>query len=86
MNVLAEYTLPFLKMQGDTIFYKGPRGEQELLAAAGAIKICGGKYKQKHHYRLPGGEERILYVIRKKDITPDKFPRRIGVPNKNPIK
>lgn len=86
MNVLAEYTLPFLKVQGDTMLYKGPRGEQELLAAAGAIKICGGEYLQSHHYKLPGGEERVLYIIRKTDITPDKYPRRIGVPNKNPIK
>ena len=86
MDVLAEYTLPFLKIQGDTILYKGPRGEKELIAAAEAIKICGGKYQQKHHYRLPGGEERALYIIRKTDITPEKYPRRIGVPKKNPIK
>lgn len=86
MNVLAEYTLPFLRIHGDTLFFKGPRGEQELAAAAGAINICGGKYQQEHHYRLPGGEERVLYVIRKTDITPDKYPRRVGVPSKNPIK
>lgn len=86
MNVLAEYTLPFLKVQGDTILYKGPRGEQELLVAAEAIKVCGGEYLQSHYYRLPGGEERVLYIIRKTKITPDKYPRRIGIPNKKPIK
>lgn len=85
MNVLVEYALPFLKTQGMAILFKGPRGDQELKKAERAIKACGGVFQQKYFYRLPGGEERYLYLIIKKEETPQKYPRRTGVPTRNPL-
>jgi len=86
MNVLVEYALPFLKTKGMAILFKGPRGDQELIDAKAAIKECGGAFQEKYFYRLPGGEKRYLYLIIKKHATPQKYPRRAGVPSKNPLK
>lgn len=85
MNVLAELTLPFLKIGGSALFFKGPRGEEELLEAENAIALCGGLLQESIDYQLPGGEERKLYLVRKVAVTPEEYPRRVGKPTKNPI-
>ncbi len=86
MPVLAEYCLPPLKVGGFFLAMKGPGVEKELLAAEKAIAIMGGKIDQILKIRLPVvGDKRTLVVIRKLEPTPEKYPRRAGIPLKKPL-
>ncbi len=85
--VLAEYTLPFVKVGGCAIFYKSADCKEEVLAASKAIEELGGKLEDIREYELPlGSGKRSLVIISKKNTTPDKYPRRAGKPSKSPIK
>ena len=46
MNILCEMALPFVKVGGKMIAYKGAKGEEELKEAAGALRILGGAQEQ----------------------------------------
>jgi 16S rRNA (guanine527-N7)-methyltransferase len=84
--VLAELALPLLLPGGKGIFYKGPRGEQEMAAAAKALTVCGGKVTNRYDYTLPAGEVRSIYVIEKVTLTPAQYPRTAGKPARRPLK
>lgn len=86
MNTLAEYCIPFLKINGTFIAYKG-NNEREIRDAEGAIKKLGGRIKEEIHYELPlEYGERTLIVIEKKEKTPEKYPRGNGQERKKPLK
>lgn len=85
MSVLAELALPLLKSGGEALLYKGPGGEEELANAEQAIATCGGVLKNVENYKLKSGEVRKLYVVKKTNITPKKYPRKPGMPGKKPI-
>ena len=83
---LLEITLPFCRLGGFFIAYKGPRAWEELIEAAKAAGILGGSFFSTHPYQLPCAKgERILLVYRKIFPTPDKYPRRPGIPEKRPL-
>ncbi len=84
--VLAELALPLVKMGGSVALYKGPLGAMEIQEAENAIAVCGGQQENSWHYKLQNGEERTLYLIKKNNVTPSKYPRRAGKPSNNPIK
>lgn len=84
--VLAELTLPLLKVGGVVILYKGPQGAKEIEIAKNAFVTCGGRQEKCWQYKLENGEERLLYLIRKNNTTPPEYPRRAGKPSKYPIK
>jgi 16S rRNA (guanine527-N7)-methyltransferase len=66
---------------------KGESGPAEAQSAEQAIHILGGQIQQLIPITLPGVEEqRYLVVIEKTAATPDRFPRRIGIPAKRPLK
>lgn len=85
LAVLAEYSFPLLKTGGVFFAMKGPDPTEELAAAANALSLLGGECEQILHYELPCGESRSLLIIRKKQATPDKYPRRPGMPAKRPL-
>ena len=85
LNTLAEYCLPFVKVGGKFIAYKGDC-EEEIKEALPAVTVLGGKVESKLEYSLPDGEKRTLIVIRKVKNTPPKYPRGNGKERKNPIK
>ncbi|OIQ59117.1 ribosomal RNA small subunit methyltransferase G [Moorella thermoacetica] len=86
MNTLVEYCLPFVRVGGFMIAYKGPGGERELNAAARAIAILGGRTKKVWRGSLTGGQEaRQLIIIQKEHPTPPVYPRRPGLPAKRPL-
>ncbi len=84
-SVLAELALPFLKLDGTALLYKGPRGEIEAERAKIAIDLCGGVITNVWTYTLRSGEFRSLYAIKKVKPTPAKYPRSIGKPSKRPL-
>ena len=84
LNTLAEYCLPFVKVGGSFIAYKGSKID-ELIEAEKAIKVLGGDLFRKENYVLPNGEVRSIIVIKKIKPTPEKYPRGQGKERKSPI-
>jgi 16S rRNA (guanine527-N7)-methyltransferase len=86
MPVLVEYLLPLLKLGGRAIVQKGETAPAEAHAAEEAIRILGGRVNQLIPLELPSvAEGRYLVVIDKIAATPDKYPRRSGIPTKRPL-
>ncbi|WP_430534958.1 16S rRNA (guanine(527)-N(7))-methyltransferase RsmG [Listeria rocourtiae] len=86
MSVLTELCLPLVKKGGFFLAMKGMQAEQELKIGAKAIATLGGKVKNHYAFSLPIEEsERNLYLIEKVKETPNKYPRKAGTPNKQPI-
>lgn len=86
LPVLAEYLLPLVRMGGNMLAMKGESGPAEAHSAEGAIRLLGGHLRQLVPVTLPGvAEERYLVVVSKVAATPSAYPRRVGVPAKNPL-
>ncbi len=75
LATLCEYCLPFAKVGGTLIAYKGPGAEAELAEAKGAIEKLGGQVSKTDSFTLPGGEERNLIFIEKIHATAPCYPR-----------
>lgn len=86
MPVLSEYLLPLVRVGGHVLAMKGESGPAEAQSAEKAIQLLGGHLQQLHALTLPGVvEERYLVVVDKIAITPEKYPRRVGIPSKRPL-
>lgn len=86
LSTLSEYCLPFVYEDGCFISYKADNMEEELKNAERAIQVLGGKIEKKVEFTLPDTDmERKLIVIRKVKTTPKKYPRKAGLPSKEPI-
>lgn len=86
MPMLSEYCLPLTKKGGWFIAMKGASGKEELDQAKGAIRKLGGGEAAVRTANLPGGDERMLLVIRKTGDTPPAYPRNGGKIAKAPLK
>lgn len=86
MPILCEYLLPFVALDGVMLAQKGESGPAETQSAESAIQLLGGKVNFIHPVTLPGVvEERYLVEINKVATTPEKYPRRVGIPTKRPL-
>lgn len=86
LNVLCELCLPFLRVGGVFIAYKGKAADEELAEAQAAIAALGGQAADAFAGKvLPGQESHRLLVIRKVSPTEERFPRRAGIPSKRPL-
>lgn len=86
MNVLVEYLLPFVKIGGLCICMKGPNTSEEVEIAENAINLLGGKYIEKENIKLDNGKiERNIIIIQKVKSTSNKYPRKAGMPTKQPL-
>ena len=86
LPILVEYLLPLVRIGGFALAMKGENGPVEVQTAQTGIELLGGQVKQLIPVALPGvEEERFLVVIEKIAATPDKFPRRVGIPVKRPL-
>jgi 16S rRNA (guanine527-N7)-methyltransferase len=87
LPVLAELCLPLVTQTGIFVAMKGPEGRKQAEAAASAIGALGGALESIHVLTLPGGAgQRSLVVVRKVAATPDRYPRRPGIPAKRPLR
>ena len=87
MSTLSEYCLPFVKIGGTFIAYKGPECSEELNNASNAIRMLGGevmRIENPQFDELPF--EHTLIYINKDESTRSKYPRKAGTPSKEPIK
>lgn len=86
MNVLCEYCLPFVKVDGYFAAYKSYDISREMLDSENAIKKLGGKIKEVKEIYLPGTDIlRKIVIIEKCHPTNKKYPRRAGKPIKEPL-
>ena len=84
MNVLAEFDMPFVKVGGYMLAWKGPAVEEELFEAKNAISILGGENKGIYTSSIEG-KEHYIAKIKKVKPTPEKYPRQAGLPKKKPL-
>ena len=86
LHVLSEYLIPLIKIGGMMLAQKGESGPAEAQSAEEAMKLLGGKLKQLIPVNLPGVvDDRYLVVVEKVAATPPKYPRKPGVPMKQPL-
>ena len=86
MNVLVEYLLPFVKIGGICICMKGPKADEELKEAKRAIKLLGGEIIKQEKLKLDNEKMgRNLIIIKKVSTTAKKYPRKPGMPAKQPL-
>ena len=86
LSTLCEYTLPFIRINGLFAAYKAGNIEEELDSAKKAITVLGGEIQSIKNITLPDlNIERNIILIRKIKHTPAKFPRKAGLPQKEPI-
>lgn len=86
LSTLSELCIPFVKIGGCFISYKSEKVAEELNTAAKAIALLGGKVEKQEEFNLPSSDiYRNLFVIRKYKNTPVKFPRKAGLPAKEPL-
>lgn len=86
LSVLNEFCLPFVRAGGIFAAMKGVDPQQELQAAALSLKELRGKPRQIHHLKLPVEQsDRHIIVIDKLQPTPRKYPRKAGIPLKQPL-
>ena len=87
LSTLSEYCLPFVAVNGSFVSYKSGDSEEEIQQAKHAISLLGGKVKNVDKFQLPGTDMgRALVEIKKTKQTPGKYPRKAGLPAKEPLK
>lgn len=86
LNYLLEYMLPFVKVGGYCICMKGGNIETEINESKEALRKLGGKIEKIDYINLPESEiERNIIIIKKIKNTPEKYPRKAGIPKKSPL-
>ena len=83
LNTLCEYCMPFVKVGGKFVSYKGD-ADEEVNEAKTAVFKLGGKIKEVFKYDLDGAK-RALITIEKISLTDKKYPRGNGKERKNPL-
>lgn len=87
LATLAEYCLPYVKTGGMFVSYKSGQIEEEVKGAEKAIAILGGRIVKIHKLILPESDiERAFVIIEKIKKTPGIYPRKAGLPGKEPLK
>ena len=85
MQVLSELTIPYLKVGGKLLALKASNAPEELEEAKNALNLLFSKVQDNLSYALPNGDPRFITVVEKKKETPNKYPRKAGMPNKRPL-
>lgn len=86
MSTLSEYCIPFVKIGGLFIPYKSEKITEELANANKALSLLGGLFLKQIDYTLPDSDYyRNLIIVKKEKDTPKKYPRKAGLPSKEPL-
>lgn len=86
LNVLAEYCMPYVKLNGYFIALKGAKYQEEIQEANTAIKKLGGEIAAVVQVKLPQLEDkRAVIYVKKIGITSNIYPRKAGIPEKKPL-
>ena len=86
MSVLSELCIPFVRISGEFIAYKSSDSDEEIHSASKAIQTLSGSDASISDVEIPDtGIFRKLVMVKKKISTAKKYPRKPGIPSKNPI-
>lgn len=86
LKILLELSLPFLKINGFLLAYKGIKAIEEIKNAHNALKKLGGEIKEIPWYTNKETKKNLSIVVVKKIYpTPAKYPRKPGIPQKRPL-
>ena len=86
LNILCEYLIPYVKKNGTVIAMKGSNIAEELQNAKSAILKLKANVMEVDKIELPENNgERNIVIIEKKLDTPNMYPRKAGIPKKNPL-
>lgn len=87
LTTLSEYLIPISKVGGKCICMKGNDIKEEINNSRNAINILGGKINEVDEFYLPNSDiSRNVIIIEKIKNTPNKYPRKAGMPSKEPLK
>ena len=86
MSTLCEYCLPYVKVGGCFVAYKSGNAEEEIDKAKKAVHLLGGVKENAIYFDLPDSDiGRSLVIVKKKEPTSKKYPRKAGLPSKEPL-
>lgn len=86
LSTLSEYAMPFVRTGGTFVSYKSGDVMEERKQAEKAIHILGGEGEKVKSFSLPGSDiSRSLVFIKKIRHTPNKYPRKAGLPSREPL-
>lgn len=86
LTVLSEYCLPYVKEDGYFLPYKSGDIKEEAANSKKAVKILGGNIEDIISFEIPDTDmARTILKIHKTKATPKRFPRKAGLPTKEPI-
>ncbi|CAH1849876.1 Ribosomal RNA small subunit methyltransferase G [Convivina praedatoris] len=84
-SVLAEYTLPFVRLNGKLLVMKGSAADDELADGKRALTLLGGRLDEQFDFELFNNDARVIQVVEKMNETPRKYPRQAGIPSRKPL-
>lgn len=86
MSTLSEYCMPFVKVGGTFVSYKGNNASEEIERAVCVIEKLGGSIEKQFEFVLPESDiNRTFVLIKKVKQTPNQYPRKAGMPAKEPL-
>lgn len=86
LSTLSEYCIPYVKVGGMFIPYKSGEIDEEVQKSEKATRILGGNMERVIKFQLPGSEiNRSFVKIKKVKNTSNKYPRKAGLPAKEPL-
>lgn len=86
LSTLSEYCIPFVAVGGVFAAYKSEKAEQEAVSSQKAISLLGGNIEKQSDFILPGTDLcRTMILIKKRKTTPLTYPRKAGLPAKEPL-
>ncbi len=86
LSSLSEYCIPYVKVGGLFISYKSEKSTEEVTSAEKAVGLLGGAFGKQFDFVLPNSDiYRTLVVIEKMKATPKKYPRKAGLPTRDPL-
>lgn len=86
LSTLSEYCIPYVRNMGEFISYKSGKIEEEVEQSRKAVLILGGKISRIEKFCLADTDmERSFVIIKKEKKSPGKYPRKAGMPSKEPL-
>ncbi|HEY7270926.1 MAG TPA: 16S rRNA (guanine(527)-N(7))-methyltransferase RsmG [Dehalococcoidia bacterium] len=85
LPVLLEYCLPFVREGGAMAAIKGSGAQRELAASEAALRELAARLEQAAELHAPDTPAQTVFILRKTGPTPERYPRRTGIPTKRPI-
>ena len=87
LSTLSEYCIPYIRIGGIFISYKSGDVESEKEDSRNAASLLGGRMKDTVKFQLPGTDiGRSFVIIEKERQTAKRYPRKAGLPSKEPLK